>query len=118
VAEQLAPHWWLTPEVAEQVGLPPDLLLWHYHPIEFLAWAGELLGQPPAGGAALRLTAPAAGPAEDGAKGDDGYASEEDLGDWDLGVGGELGLEDVARGFPAHWLGSAAGHAAGDLRTR
>lgn len=107
--EQLAPHWWLTAEVAERVGLPTDLLVWHYHPIEFLAWVGELLGQRGRGAESpqLRLTTRPPGPAEDGARGDDGYASEEDLGDWELGVDAQLSLEDVARGFPAHWLAGA-----------
>jgi len=44
------------------------------------------------------------GPAQDGASGDEGYASEEDRADFVLGAGDELSTEELASGYPSHWL--------------
>lgn len=110
--EQIAPYSWLDAEVARRVGLPADGVVWHYHPTEFLAWITEQLGRAQDGAGATvkavtgggRSGTPAAqGPAADGAKGDEGYANEEDLADGDLGDG-ELRFEQIARGYPVHWL--------------
>lgn len=110
--EQIAPYAWLDAEVARRVGLPADGVVWHYHPTELLAWIADQLGrsQPEPGAAVKAVTtggsagAPAApAPAADGANGDEGYANEEDLADGDLGDG-ELSFEQIARGYPKHWL--------------
>ncbi|MFO0576872.1 MAG: N-acetylmuramoyl-L-alanine amidase [Polyangia bacterium] len=108
--EQVQPAAWLDARVARRLGLPEEHLVWHYHPIEFLsallASEGRLV---PSESAPVQAEAEAepqgAGPAaEDGSKSDTGYASEEDLAEWEVGNGAELTTEELASGYPTHWL--------------
>jgi N-acetylmuramoyl-L-alanine amidase len=41
VAEQIEPGLWWTDEVSEHTGLPPDGLVYHYHPVTFIRWVNE-----------------------------------------------------------------------------
>jgi N-acetyl-anhydromuramyl-L-alanine amidase AmpD len=41
VEEQIAPGLWWTAEVAKAVRLPPDGMVYHYHPITFIEWINE-----------------------------------------------------------------------------
>lgn len=104
--EQIAPNAWLDEAVARRVGLPIDGIVWHYHPIEFLAFVAAELSSPGGTGGVTARAAETTGtsvPANDGATGTDSYVTEEDLSDGDFGEE-ELKLEDIAAGYPAHWL--------------
>lgn len=104
--QQALPSAWLDGQVASRLGLPSDAVVWHYHPIEFLTAVEQLSA------AAASVSLPSAqveessraGAAQDGANGDDGYASEEDIADWSIGSGLELSTEELASGYPSHWL--------------
>ncbi|HRI10871.1 MAG TPA: ATP-dependent DNA helicase RecQ, partial [Nannocystaceae bacterium] len=43
VAEQIAPGLWWDARVAKHAKLPPDGVVYHYHPIAFIAWFNEQL---------------------------------------------------------------------------
>ena len=104
--EQVLPSVWLDQRVAQRVGLPVDGVVWHYHPVEFLTALDELHREAHRSPdtTAERDDRAAAGPAQDGASGDEGYASEEDRADFVLGAGDELSTEELASGYPSHWL--------------
>lgn len=104
--EQARPAAWLDAQVARRLELPEDARLWHYHPVEFLsgllAHDGELRATQ---SGPLQVDQGTANEtAEDGSKSDTGYASDEDLAEWELGSGVELTTEELASGYPSHWL--------------
>ena len=104
--EQALPSGWLDLRAAQRLGLPPDLVVWHYHPVEFLSALAER-AKPSRADAGIEAQADvgaAQGTAQDGAKSDAGYASDEDLAEWEMGTGAELTTEELASGFPSHWL--------------
>jgi Tfp pilus assembly protein PilX len=41
--DQIKPTLWYTAELAEKVGLPKDFVVWHYHPVRFVAWMNSQL---------------------------------------------------------------------------
>jgi N-acetylmuramoyl-L-alanine amidase len=43
VAEQITPGLWWTEEVAAHCKLPPDGVVYHYHPISFISWFNQQL---------------------------------------------------------------------------
>ena len=43
VAEQIAPGLWWDAKVAAHCRLPPDGIVYHYHPVAFLAWFNQQL---------------------------------------------------------------------------
>ncbi|MCS6914207.1 MAG: N-acetylmuramoyl-L-alanine amidase [Myxococcales bacterium] len=97
--DQIEPTLWWTQEVAERVGLPKDFVVWHYHPVRFVAWMNELLRQ--RAGQAVQVKVGEYKPAveaTDGYEGDVGYTDEED--ELSLEAGRKLTLEDLARGYP------------------
>lgn len=106
--EQARPAAWLDAQVARRLALPEDALLWHYHPIEFLTQLLVRQGELRATQAMpmqLQVDRRAASEtAEDGAKSEAGYANDEDLAEWDLGGEAELTTEELASGYPPHWL--------------
>jgi len=104
--EQALPAAWLTPRVAQKLELPEDFVLWHYHPVEFLS-AIALREEPQRTTEWTPVqadTQAASGDAKDGVKSDVGYASAEDLAEWEVGTGIELTTEELAIGYPPHWL--------------
>lgn len=105
--EQARPAAWLDVKVARRLGLPESPLLWHYHPIEFVSALVSREGpQQNAAdvGTATEDARATGGLAEDGSKADTGYASDEDLAEWEVGNGVELTTEELASGYPLHWL--------------
>jgi hypothetical protein len=43
VAEQITPGLWWTDKVATHARLPPDGVVYHYHPVTFVAWFNQQL---------------------------------------------------------------------------
>lgn len=107
--EQVQPAAWLDARVAKQLGLPQDFRVWHYHPTEFLSLLCSEFGRiaatdGPHAFAPDVVQSASVIAVDDGAKADLGYASEEDLTEWELGQGIELSTLELARGYPDSWL--------------
>lgn len=43
VAEQITPGLWWTPKVASHARLPPDGVVYHYHPVSFVTWLNRTI---------------------------------------------------------------------------
>ncbi len=45
VAERITPGLWWTPAVASHTKLPPDGIVYHYHPVSFVGWFNEQVAE-------------------------------------------------------------------------
>jgi hypothetical protein len=98
--DQIQPTLWLTEEVAQKVGLPKDFIVWHYHPVRFVAWMnGQLKKQATTvAGAILINQGPAAAIVGTDSDSLEGFTDEED--EMSLEAGRRLGLEQLSNGYP------------------
>ncbi len=98
--DQIEPTLWYTEEVAQKVGLPKDFIVWHYHPVRFIAWMnGQLKKQATTVAGAIQVNqGPAAATVGDDRESLEGYTDEED--ELSLEAGRRLGLEELANGYP------------------
>jgi hypothetical protein len=98
--DQIEPTLWWTPEVADKTGLPDDFIVWHYHPVRFIAWMNAQLKKQSAVTAAkvAERQGPAATQVLDDRDSLEGFTDEED--ELSIEAGRKLGLEDLVRGYP------------------
>ncbi|HMU38662.1 MAG TPA: N-acetylmuramoyl-L-alanine amidase [Pseudomonadota bacterium] len=98
--EQIKPTLWYTPELAEKVGLPKDFVVWHYHPVRFVAWMnGQLRKQATTMVGQIQVAqGPAAAKVTDDRDSLDGFVDEED--EMSPEASRRLTLEDLANGYP------------------
>lgn len=96
--QQIRPTQWLTPEVAQKLGLPKDYALWHYNPVRFVAWiAGQLAKQPQ--GAQVEA-GKETGPMEQSLDPHAGEGFTDDGDELSIEAARRLTLEDLAKGYP------------------
>ena len=96
---QIEPTLWWNAEVAEKTGLPADYIVWHYHPVRFVAWMSQQLGKQAqtAAGKVEQKQGPAAAQVGDDLESKEGYTDEDD----ELALSAKnLTLEDLAKGYP------------------
>lgn len=98
--EQIQPTLWYTEELALKVGLPKDFIVWHYHPVRFVAWMNsQMRRQATTVAGAIQLAqGPAAAQVLDDRDSLEGFTDEED--ELSLEAGKKLTLEDLAGGYP------------------
>lgn len=98
--EQIKPMLWYTPELAERVGLPKDFVVWHYHPVRFVAWMNSQLRKQATTmvGQIQVAQGPAAAKVTDDRDSIDGFVDEED--EMSPEASRRLTLEDLANGYP------------------
>jgi N-acetyl-anhydromuramyl-L-alanine amidase AmpD len=97
--DQILPTLWYTEEVAEKVFLPKDFIVWHYHPVRFIAWMNQKLRLQATtmAGTIVAAQGPAAAQVLDDRDSLEGFTDEED----EMSVSGrKLTLEDLAEGYP------------------
>jgi N-acetyl-anhydromuramyl-L-alanine amidase AmpD len=97
--DQIEPTLWWTEELAEKVGLPKDFIVWHYHPVRFIAWMNGMLLKRATQAGPLKIGEGAAAKVDDGLSQDNAaYTDEED--EYSIEAGRKLTLEDLVRGYP------------------
>ncbi|HPH29459.1 MAG TPA: hypothetical protein PLA87_21565, partial [Pseudomonadota bacterium] len=98
--EQIQPTLWYTEELALKVGLPKDFIVWHYHPVRFVAWMNsQMRRQATTVAGAIQLAqGPAAAQVLDDRDSLEGFTDEED--ELSLEAGKKLTLEDLVGGYP------------------
>ena len=98
--DQIQPTLWYTEELAQKVGLPKDFIVWHYHPVRFVAWMNTQLKKQATTvvGAIVVNQGPAAASVADDRESLEGFTDEED--ELSLEAGKKLGLEELSNGYP------------------
>ena len=98
--DQIQPTLWYTEELAEKVGLPKNFIVWHYHPVRFVAWMnGQLRKQATTAVGEIQIAqGPAAASVLDDRDSLEGFTDEED--ELSMEAGRKLSLEDLAGGYP------------------
>jgi hypothetical protein len=98
--DQIQPTLWYTEEVAQKVGLPKDFIVWHYHPVRFVAWMNTQLKKQATTvvGAIVVNQGPAAASVGDDREALEGFTDEED--ELSLEAGKKLDLEALSNGYP------------------
>jgi hypothetical protein len=98
--DQIQPTLFYTEELAQKVGLPKDFVVWHYHPVRFVAWMNTQLKKQATtvAGAILINQGPAAASVGDDRDSVEGFTDEED--EMSLEAGKRLGLEELSNGYP------------------
>ena len=98
--DQILPTLWYTEEVAEKVVLPKDFVVWHYHPVRFIAWMNLQLRRQATTGAGKIEAAqgPAAAQVLDDRDSLEGFTDEED--ELSTEQSRKFSLEDLSAGYP------------------
>ena len=97
--DQIEPTLWYTEDLAQRVGLPKDYVVWHYHPVRFVAWMNAQLKKQATVTAVIQMNSgPAAAKVLDDRDSLEGFTDEED--EMSLEAGRRLGLEELANGYP------------------
>jgi hypothetical protein len=98
--DQIKPTLWYTAELGEKVGLPKDFVVWHYHPVRFIAWMNSQLRKQAttAVGQIQVAQGPAAAKVLDDRESLEGFTDEED--ELSPEASRRLTLEDLANGYP------------------
>jgi len=98
--DQIQPTLFYTEELAQKVGLPKDFIVWHYHPVRFVAWMNSQLKKQATtvAGPIQANQGPAAASVGDDRESLEGFTDEED--ELSLEAGKKLGLEELANGYP------------------
>ncbi len=98
--DQVEPTLWWTQEAAQKTGLPDDYIVWHYHPVRFVAWMNAQLKKQSSVTAAKveERKGPAADKVLDDRESLEGFTDDED--ELSMEAGQKLNLEDLAKGYP------------------
>lgn len=102
--DQIEPTLWYTEDLAQRVGLPKDFVVWHYHPVRFVAWMNNQLKKQATVTAVIQMNnGPAAKAVLDDRESLEGFTDEED--ELSMEAGKNLTLEDLANGYPEEKAG-------------
>jgi hypothetical protein len=98
--DQILPTLWYTEDVAEKVLLPKDFVVWHYHPVRFVAWMNLQLRRQATtvAGTIVAASGPAAAQVLDDRDSLEGFTDEED--ELSVEQSRKLSLDDLAGGYP------------------
>ncbi len=97
--DQIEPTLWYTEDLAQRVGLPKDYIVWHYHPVRFIAWMNGQLKKQATVTAVIQVNSgPAAAKVLDDRDSLEGFTDEED--EMSAEASRRLGLEELANGYP------------------
>ena len=101
--DQIEPVLWWTDEVQAQALLPPDKIVWNYHPITFIVWLHDQMRNAKTASQGIGGEGSFEGKAAPTNIKDDGDATEGFTDDEDISFGDngkKLELEDMAKGYP------------------
>lgn len=101
--DQIAPVAWWTDELGDAAGLPPDKVVWSYHPVTFLVWLHQHLRTQRIVSKGIEAASAFGGQAapsdiHDDSEATDGFTDDEDI--YSGAAGKRLELEDLANGYP------------------
>jgi hypothetical protein len=101
--DQIEPVLWWTDDVQDKAQLPPDKIVWNYHPITFIVWLHDQMRNAKTASAGIGGEGSFEGKAAPTNIKDDGDATEGFTDDEDISFGDngkKLELEDMAKGYP------------------